>query len=105
MQSHIFTQLSWKTALLAGALLIPYSYCLAGTVASVADSANPVNHATFFLGGQYSIVVAASWEQTINFSNVSIDASLVSIEDGFRSGTAHLMKAIGPGTTPASEFR
>ena len=104
MRSLIFTHLSWKPALLAGALVTLCSYSPASTVVSVTDSANPVNRATFFLGGQFSNVVAASWTQATSFSNITINASLVSIDDSFRSGTAYLMKAIGSGTTPLSEL-
>jgi hypothetical protein len=75
----------------------------AGTIVSVTDSQVPVNRAALFLGGQFSNVVAVSWMQTAAFSNITIDASLVSTDNSFRSGTAYLMNAIGPGTTPASE--
>jgi hypothetical protein len=103
MWSTILTRVSWPSALLAGALVTFSSYASGDTIVSVTDSAIPVNRASFFLGGQFSNVVATSWTQAASFSNVTIDASLVSIDDTFRDGTAYLMNAIGPGTTPASE--
>lgn len=103
MRSAIFKRTFWKVALLAGALVTLCSYSSADTIVSVTDSATPVNRGSYFLGGQFSNVVATSWTQTASFSNVTIDASLVSIDASFRSGTAYLMNAIGAGITPASE--
>jgi hypothetical protein len=94
----------WKPALIVGALVAFSSYSCADPIVFVTDSATPVNRATLFLGGQFSNAVAVSWTQAASFSNVTIDASLVSTDDGFRSGTAYLMSAIGFGTTPASEI-
>jgi hypothetical protein len=93
----------WKLGLLASALVTLFSYSFADTIVSVTDSLNSTNRAALYLGGQYSNVVATSWTQRAGFSNVTIDASLVSIDATFRSGTAYLMSAIGPGTTSASE--
>ncbi len=104
MWSAILMRLSWKPILLAGALVTLCSYSSADTIVSVTDAAIPVSRATFFLGGQFSNAVAASWTQAASFSNITIDASLVSIDGSFRSGTAYLTNAIGSGTTPASEI-
>jgi hypothetical protein len=100
MRLAIFTRLSWKLALILG----PFgAFCSASTIVSVTDSAIPVNRASFFVGGSNMNVVATSWTQAASFSNVFIDASLFSAESDFLSGTAYLMRAIGPGTTSASE--
>jgi hypothetical protein len=103
MWSTAFVRLPWRPALFAGALvaLCPSTY--ADTIVSITDSHVPVNRGRLFLGGQNTNVVAVSWSQTAAFSNVIIDASLVSSDSGFRGGMAYLMNAIGPGTTPASE--
>jgi hypothetical protein len=103
MWTTIFTRVSWPTALLAGALVTFSSYASGTTIVSVTDAAMPVNRSSLFLGGEFSNVVATSWTQALSFSDVTIEASLVSIESTFRSGTAYLLDAIGPGTTPASE--
>jgi hypothetical protein len=100
----IFRRVFWPSALLVGALVAFSSYAYGDTIVSVSDSAIPADRADFFLGGQFRNVVATSWTLTANFSNVTIDASLVSNDDTFRDGTAYLMNAIGPGTTAASEF-
>jgi PEP-CTERM motif len=93
----------WKLGLLAIALVTLFSYSFADTIVSVTDSGPPPNRGGLFLGGYYSGVVATSWTQRAGFSNVTIDASLASTDASFRSGTAYLMSAIGPGTTSASE--
>jgi hypothetical protein len=93
----------WKLCLLASALVTLCSYSFADTIVSVTDSLTSTNRASLFLGGQYSNVVATSWTQFATFGNVSIDALLGSTDATFRSGTAYLMRAIGPGTTSASE--
>lgn len=103
MSSTIFTRFSWPSVLLVGALATFSSYASGATIVSVTDSATPVNRATLFLGGQFSNVVVTSWTQAAAFSNITIDASLVSTDNSFRSGIAYLMNAIGPGTTPAFE--
>ncbi len=93
----------WKLALVSAALFaFPFSSS-AGVIVSVTDLAMPVNRATFFLGGEFSNAVAVSWTQSGGFSGVSIDASLVSIDSSFDTGTAYLMSSIGPGTTAMSE--
>jgi hypothetical protein len=94
----------WKLGLLASALVTLFSYSFADTIVSVTDSLNSNNRASLFLGGQFSNVVAASWKQSATFSNVTIDAQLVSTDASFLSGTAYLMSAIGPGATSASEI-
>lgn len=101
--SRGFTLVSRPSAILAGALVMFSSYGSGDTIVSVTDSAIPVNRAIFFLGGEFSNVVATSWTQTASFSDVTIHASLVSIDESFRDGTAYLTNAIGPGTTPAAE--
>lgn len=93
----------WKLGLLVSALVTLFSYSFADTIVSVTDSSTSTNRASFFLGGQYSNVVATSWTQRASFSNVTIDALLGSLDASFQSGTAYLMTAIGPGTTSASE--
>jgi PEP-CTERM motif len=95
----------WKLGLLASALVTQSSYSFADTIVSVTDSATSTNRASLFLGGQYSNVVAVSWSQSqgTTFSNVTIDALLGSLDPSFLSGTAYLMRQIGPGTTSASE--
>jgi hypothetical protein len=98
-----FAQILRSPALLAGALVAFSSYGSGETIVSVMDAAIPVNRAGFFLGGQFSNVVATSWTQASSFSDITIDASLASSDPTFRTGTAYLMNAIGPGTTPASE--
>jgi hypothetical protein len=103
MRLAILTRTFWKLTLFAGALVMACSYCSAHTILAVTDSLTPPNRASFYIGGSYSNVVASSWTQTASFSGVTIDASLGSVDPGFTSGTAYLMSAIGPGTTPASE--
>src|SRR5215470_7795829 len=103
MRSAISTRIVSKLGLLASALVTLCSYSFADTIVSVKDFATLVNRPALFLGGEFSNVVVASWTQTASFSNITIDASLVSDDPSFRSGTAFLMNAIGPGTTPASE--
>ena len=93
----------WKLGLVASALVTLCSYSFADTIVSVTDSLTSTNRAGLFLGGQYSNVVATSWTQSASFSNVTIEALLGSVDASFRSGTAYLMSAIGPGTTSASE--
>jgi hypothetical protein len=89
---------------LASAALFTFSFSSsAGVIVSVTDLAMPVNRATFSLGGEFSNAVAVSWTQGGSFSGVSIDASLVSIDQTFDTGTAYLMSSIGPGTTAMSE--
>jgi hypothetical protein len=88
--------------MLAALFAFPFSSS-ATVIVSVTDLAVPVNRAAFFLGGEFSNAVAVSWTQANSFSGVSIDASLVSIDPSFDTGTAYLMRSIGPGTTPASE--
>lgn len=97
-------KLIWKLCILAIALVTLFSYSYADTIVSVADSVNTNNRPDYFIGGQFSNVVVASWTQTRSFSNVTIDAELVSTDANFLTGTAYLMTAIGPGTTPASEI-
>lgn len=92
-----------KLGLVATAVVMLFSYSFADTIVSVTDSLNSTNRGTYYLGGQYSNVVATSWTQHGTFSDVTIDALLVSIDATFRSGTAYLTSAIGPGTTSASE--
>ena len=99
----MFSRLFWRATLLTGALVTPGSYSYGSTIVSVTDYVIPANRGSFFLGGEFSNVVLIRWTQTASFSNIVIDASLVSIDDSFRSGTAYLMNAIGPGTTTASE--
>jgi hypothetical protein len=94
----------WKLALVTAALFAVPLSSGAGVIVSVTDLAVPVNRGAFFLGGEFSNVVAASWTQNESFSGVTIDASIVSIDSSFRNGTAYLMSMIGPGTTPASEI-
>jgi hypothetical protein len=105
MWSVIFAHRFRKTVLLAGALVTLGSYSQAGTITivSVTDLAVPVNRSDLFVGGANSNVVAASWTQAASFSDVTIDASLATDLATFQTGTAYLMSAIGPGTTPASE--
>jgi hypothetical protein len=93
----------WKLSLLACVLLTLFSYSFADTIVSVTDSLASTNQAGYYLGGQYSNVVATSWTQHGTFSDVTIDALLGSLDASFQSGTAYLMSAIGPGTTSASE--
>jgi hypothetical protein len=92
----------WKLGLLASAFVMLFSYSFADTIVSVTDSSTGTFPGGLFLGGQFSNVVATSWTQSASFSNVTIDALLGS-HTSFQSGTAYLMSAIGPGTTPASE--
>jgi len=94
----------WKLALVTLALFALPISSGAGVIVSVTDLAVPVNRAAFFLGGEFSNVVAASWTQNESFSGVTIDASIVTSDSSFRNGTAYLMSMIGPGTTPASEI-
>lgn len=76
---------------------------LADTI-GVTDSDTSTNRASLNVGGQFSNVVAVAWEQDgTNFSDVTIDALVGSVDPSVRSGTAYLMRAIGPGTTSASE--
>jgi hypothetical protein len=89
----------WKLGLLASALVMLFSYSFADTIVSVTDSSTGTFPGGLFLGGQFSNVVATSWTQSASFSNVTIDALLGS-HTSFQSGTAYLMSAIGPGTTP-----
>jgi len=93
----------WKLGLVASALLTLFSYSFADTIVSVTDSLSSPNRAGLFLGGQYSNVVAMSWTQRAGFSDVTIAALLGSLDASFQSGTAYLMRAIGPGTTSTSE--
>lgn len=93
----------WKLCLLTIVLVTLFSYSYADTIVSVGDSVNTNNRPAYFVGGQFSNVVVASWTQTRSFSNVTIDAELVSTDASFLTGTAYLMTAIGPGTTPVSE--
>jgi hypothetical protein len=103
MCSFVLAQRFRKPAFLAGAL-VAFGFCAsADTIVSVTDSSTPVNRGALFLGGQLSNVVASLWTQTASFSDVTIDASLTSEDPTFLSGTAYLMSAIGPGTTPGSE--
>jgi len=90
---------------LASALLTQFSYSFADTIVSVTDASTSTNRASLYLGGQYSNVVAVSWALSpgFTFSNVTIDALVGSVDPSFRSGTAYLMSAIGPGTSSASE--
>jgi hypothetical protein len=92
-----------KLCLLVSALVTLFSYSYADTIVAVTDALTSTNRGSLFLGGQFSNVVAASWTQSAGFSNVTIDATLVSVDATFRSGTAYLMTAIGSGTTSASE--
>jgi PEP-CTERM motif len=94
----------WKMGLIASALVTLFPYSFADTIVSVTDALSSTNRGYFFLGGQYSNVVATSWTQSGTFGKVTIDALLVSRDASFRSGTAYLMSAIGPGTTSASEI-
>lgn len=93
----------WKVGLIAGALVTLFPYSFADTIVSVTDSSSSPR-GYLFLGGQYSNVVATSWTQSGTFAKVTIDALLFSSDASFRSGTAYLMSAIGPGTTSASEI-
>lgn len=93
----------WKPGLLASALVMQFSYSFADTIVSITDAETSTNRANYYLGGQYSNVVATSWTQSSSFSNVTIDALLGSRDPSFDSCTAYLMSAIGPGTTSASE--
>lgn len=97
-----FSQLSRKSVLCAGALVMLCSYSFAGTIVSVTDGAEG-GRAALFLGGQLGNVVALPWTQGASFSNVIISANLMSRDPDFRKGTAFLMDAIGTGTTVASE--
>ena len=99
-----FSLFFWKFALVTVALFALPVSSGASVIVSVTDLAMPVNRGAFFLGGEFSNVVAASWTQNESFSGVTIDASIVSIDSSFRNGTAYLMSMIGPGTTPASEI-
>lgn len=93
-----------RLLLFASCLLVILSFpCFADTIVSVTD-ASSLNAGSLYLGGQYSNVVAVAWTQYHSFSDVAIDALLVSSDASFRSGTAYLMRAIGPGTTSASEI-
>jgi hypothetical protein len=96
-------QASWKLAIASVALFTFSSVSNAGVIVSVTDLSMPVNRATFSLGGEFSNTVTVSWTQGESFSGVSIDASLVSIDQSFDTGTAYLMSSIGPGTTAMSE--
>ncbi|HEX3410890.1 MAG TPA: hypothetical protein VHT00_04145 [Stellaceae bacterium] len=87
---------------LAALFAFPFS-SRATVIVSVTDLGVPFNRAAFFLGGEFSNAVAVSWTQADSFSGVSIDASLASSDPSFDTGTAYLMRSIGPGTTPASE--
>jgi hypothetical protein len=94
-----------RLGLLASALVTEFSYSFADTIVSVTDAATSTNRASYGLGGQYSNVFEVGWSQLqgTTYSNVTIDALLGSSDPSFRSGTAYLMRAIGPGTTSASE--
>ena len=70
---------------------------------SITDSTLPVDRGGYFVGGQFSNVVAVSWTQTDSFSDVTIHADLAGQGPSFDSGTAYLMTAAGPGTTALSE--
>ena len=72
------------------------------TIVSVSDSGTS-GPGFLFLGGQFSNVVVASWTETGSFSGVTVKAAIGSVDSGFRSGTAYLTKAIGPGTTPTNQ--
>ena len=96
MTSRFFKRLS--CALLASAAISH-----AATTIAVTDSTLPLNQGDFFLGGLYSNVVAASWGQSTTVTNATIAASLQSSDPAFRTGTAYLMNAIGPGTTAANQ--
>lgn len=74
----------------------------ADTIVSVTDP-NPYNRPFLFLGGLYSGVAGAEWSQGAGYTNVTIDATLFSIDPNFRTGTAYLMYEIGPGTSPLDE--
>lgn len=93
----------WKLALVSAVMFACSFAARAEVVVSVTDLGVPVNRASFFLGGQFSNVVAVSWTQGRAFPHVAIDASLVSNNPSFRTGTAYLMTMIGPGTTASSE--
>ena len=79
----------WKLALVTLALFALPISSGAGVIVSVTDLAVPVNRAAFFLGGEFSNVVAASWTQNESFSGVTIDASIVTSDSSFRNGTAY----------------
>ena len=93
-----------KLAFVTGALFAISVPSRADVIVSVTDLTVPANRGAFFLGGEFSNVVAASWTQNASFSGVTIDASVVTILPSFREGTAYLMDMIGPGTTPADEI-
>lgn len=94
----------WKLGLLVSTLVMLFSYSFADTIVSVTDDLSSEGRARLFVGGQFNNVVAASWTQGGRFSNVTIDAQLVSYDASFVKGTAYLMSAIGPGTTSANEI-
>jgi hypothetical protein len=89
-------------ALLAGALATLPRAGNAITIVSVSDSGTS-GPGVLFLGGQFSNVVVASWTETGSFSGVTVRAAIGSVDSSFRSGTAYLTKAIGPGTTPTNQ--
>ena len=104
MRFAISPELSRKPALFVITLVTLCAYSSAGPVVSITDSGDPFNRASFFLGGQFSNAVAVSWTQAASFSDVIIDASLISTDPSYRSGTAYLMSAIGgAGITTANQ--
>src|SRR5271165_2084949 len=103
MKPYFSTRFSCKAAMLACALLILCENSPAQTDLAVTDSNFPINQGGLFLGGPFSNVVAVGWTQINIFSNATIAASLRG-NANFRTGTAYLMNAIGPGTSAANEI-